>query len=1024
MKSGKALNKALFISERRVRLQSALYFFQGLKKVKGWKKLSGFKDRQQNFKHRLAVSGTSFYNFCLAIADPAPQAKKMTEDDWKKDFIDKINSNTDLNETITNITSLRNYIERGILSPYLPQICSNILKLREKTGLNTTELEAFLPGLLNSLEQIIRRAFTLELNIRELKGELVGSNNSERFNYYIRTFRSPSQRLDFAASYPVLTRMIGSKLNEWLNVCTELLERLSADRKDLSNLFGLSIHARLKAINQGGDTHNNGRSVFIIEFDDSTKIVYKPRSVSLESGFQEYIAYFNKYTTELNLRQLNILDRAAYGWVEYVKHKEQTTQEESNAYHYKLGYQTALVYSLCGVDVFFENLVAAGPDPIIIDLEALFHTPIDIVRNSNPSQNLQMFLNHSIAGIGILPRPSAGSTDTDVFDISVMGAKKNARAPYKVIGLENFGRSDMRIGETAGWIAETHAASSEIFSQASKNENYFRGLSDGLSSLIANKDRLCASGGLLDEIFSGAVRRLIVRDTKTYGTLQQDETHPDLLRNQIDREWLWDNLWGELKTRPNLSLFIESELAQARLGDIPYFSGHIDSRVVTGGDGIKIDLSNIHSSTPIQSAKARISDLNENTSVRQQRLAATLLGISNVPRITSPAFDPNKSYLKNALEVAEFINSRIEIMSDCSWIYTTYNPAPKANTSTAINIRPCDPYLYDGVSGIALFLHKTWELTGKLDFRNSALNLFDSVFMEIEHSENQPTSGFTGLSSVVYVANRMVSSDELFRIQCEKKLRNIVELVAALAPTDPNVDFLLGIAGTSCAMIPYVRRTLSSTGKQFLFKAMLRLLDEASALLRAESPIPGMLNLRGLSHGISGVALGLYRLGSFFNDQKSIQLAELLLIREYELVESRGWTDSHKYAGEALVGWCHGSAGIACALSEMPELCALNSNIQRYKDAAYKNTVSRGRYSSLCLCHGVLGNIFCLSQPHMDNFGDWDKSIETQLMVNGFESLDAAQSIGVGLMTGVTGGGYYLLTKASGQVDRDFLTLA
>jgi lantibiotic modifying enzyme len=516
---------------------------------------------------------------------------------------------------------------------------------------------------------------------------------------------------------------------------------------------------------------------------------------------------------------------------------------------------------------------------------------------------------------------------------------------------------------------------------------------------------------------------LIVRDTKTYGALQQDETHPDLLRDQIDREWLWDNLWAELKTRPHLSLFIGSELAQARAGDIPYFSGCIDSHIVSGGDGTTIDLSTILDSTPLESAKARISEINEDTVIRQQRLAATLLGITRVPKVTSPELESKRSYLENALVVADFITSRVEAMNGCSWIYTTYNAAPKASTSAAINIRPCDPYLYDGVSGIALFLHAAWTLSGRDYFRDSSIDLIDSVFMEIDSDKNQTASGFTGLSSVVYAANRMASTDPTFLFHFENKIHSIAERVAELASTDPNVDFLLGIAGTSCAMLPYVSRTSSSTGSQFLFNALLRLLDEGSTLLRADAPIPGMLNLRGLSHGISGVALALYRLGLYLNKREAVQLAELLLIREFELIESGGWTDSHKYAGEALVGWCHGSAGITLALSEMSELFTSNSSLQKYREIAYKNTVSRGRYSSLCLCHGVLGNIFCLSQPNAEHLPEWGNNIDADLLDNGFQSLDQAQSLGVGLMTGVTGAGFYLLAKASGTTDRGFLTL-
>ena len=1026
MKSGEGLNKSLYIYERRLRLQSALHFFKGLKKVKGWKKLAGFRNHHENFKKRVSIAKRSYFEFCLIIGDPNPTVSKYEKKNWQKECIKTLSFEAGYPSIINELPTLHRYTERGIIAPYLPIIQKRIQQLSAAAGIPIPALDVFLSSLLGSIEQLTRRAFILDLNIRELKADLDGANSSEKFNSFVQTFTKPANRLEFAKSYPVLTRQIVTKLSNWEGMCSEFFQRLTADRLELAESFGISINANLKTVSQSGDTHNSGRSVFIIEFDDLSKIVYKPRNVSLEEGFQKYIKYFNAYSTKLNLRCLNVLNRNEYGWVEFVNFEDQKNQEESESYHYKLGYLTALVYSLCGVDIFFENLVSAGSDPIIIDLEALFHTPIDFAIFDTPSQNLQIFLNSSVAGIGILPRPSMGASDEEVFDISVMGAKKNARAPYKVLGLQNFGRADMRIDEIDGWIPETHAASNKSFPQSLKNENFFRGLNDAFLSLAAQKTSLCCPGGLLDQLFSGATRRLIIRDTKTYGALQDDETHPDLLRDQIDREWLWDNLWGELESRPRLSLFIESELTQLRIGDIPYFYGPVDSYEIKGGDGSSIDLSSVLALTPLEMAKSRIQCLDTFTIRSQTRLAATLLGLNKVQDVTTPKLNPNGSYLDNALAIGHFIRSRIEIANGHPWIFTSYNPTPKASGATSINIRPCDPYLYDGISGIALFLHKVWLLTQNEIFRNHALALMESVFLEIDSTEEQVTSGFAGLSSVVYVANRIAAEDAECIPNFAPKIRSIVDRVATLLPTDPNIDFLLGISGTSCALLPYVSRSSDPTGYKLLSDALKRLLDETSSLLCSEVPIPGMLNLRGLSHGISGVALALYRLGLYFDDKRALQLAELLLVRESQLVEAGGWTDSHKYAGEALVGWCHGSAGISLALSKMDRLCASNPTLQKYAAVAAKNTISNGQYSSLCLCHGYFGNIISLSNSNLNsmNLDNWAKNAYEQLINDGFESLDIAQSLGIGMMTGLAGAGYYLLSKTTRNIDQDFMTLS
>jgi lantibiotic modifying enzyme len=218
--------------------------------------------------------------------------------------------------------------------------------------------------------------------------------------------------------------MVIQKLSYWSNSCIEFFSRLQNDRSLLLDELNIPIEIKIKSIHPSGDTHNHGRSVVVVEFENGQSIIYKPRSVSLEFSFQEYIRFFNKIHTSLNLRTIKVLDREDYGWVEFVPFHEVENEEESDSYHFKLGFLTAIVYSLNGVDVFFENLIASGPDPVIIDLETMFHTSIELKTNPSPVHALQSLLYESVYGIGILPQPGMGSSENEVFDVSVMGAKK------------------------------------------------------------------------------------------------------------------------------------------------------------------------------------------------------------------------------------------------------------------------------------------------------------------------------------------------------------------------------------------------------------------------------------------------------------------------------------------------------------------------------------------------------------------------------------------------------------------------
>lgn len=989
-------------------------------------KLSGFRRSPDSFKVRLSYEKKSIYEFSILLGQHRAIPSKNVDIRWLSTALDAEFSISNGSALANRFPSIKDFEERGLTSPFSAQITKAISQVKESSGIDDCDLEIFLASLLTSVEQLGRRAVVLELNILALRGALQGANESQKYRDFVEGFNSPDRRIAFFQSYPVLFRIVVTKLNLWSDSLIEFIFRLQADRELLSSEFGICPGARLKSVSPSGDTHNSGRSVMVIEFSDGKRLVYKPRSTSLESGFQKYIAFFNEAKSDLCLRRIIVLDKGAYGWVEYVSFVDLKNEDESDKYHYKLGFLTSIVYSLSGVDIFFENLICSEDGPVVIDLETMFHTPIDDIYQKSPVKALQFHLHESVSGIGVLPQPIRGATETELFDISVMGAKKNAKAPYKVTGIENFGRADMRITEIPGWIPETNSTSENSFDYKRKAQSFYDGLQVGLNSILKYQNVLASSGGVIDQCFALSKRRLIVRDTKVYGTLQKDETHPDLLRNQIDREWHWDNLWAEHIERPTLSLFCQSELKQLKQGDIPYFDGEIASFIVTGGDGSVIDLSQIFSQTPLQKVKAKLLSLDRKCIAEQARIAATTLGLDNLVGVTEPVFNPNVGLMENSSIIASYITSRVKSVNKLSWCDTSLNPVPEAKGLDPVRVLPSDPFLYDGIAGVAMYLHDLWQLSRDKKVLENSLRLAYSVFRELEENQNYPASGFVGLSSVVYAVNRCIEkTDSPFSIYDTELLPLMVKIAEASAK-EKRIDFLLGTSGIASALLPYVKRTSNPIGIMILEDSLKKLRDAGARLLEADGPIDGMDYIRGLSHGISGVALTLYRLGEFFSEIEVISLAESLALHEHSLVGQDQWTDSHEHNGLPLVGWCHGSAGISLALSSMPKVVSRNRELRGYLDAAISNTLLSGIYKSKCLCHGTAGNLLCIAacelgsrevSEHMEKF-------EKDLLMSGFSSFGAAQSMGIGLMTGLAGAGYYLLGRSEPRGDFGFLTLA
>ena len=931
--------------------------------------------------------------------------------------------NSEIDYYATKYRCFGQFLERGLINPFASQICDGIDHFKRLNRCGDSVVDIFLISQLSSIEQIVRRALVLEMNI----ANLTENKNKEQANGYLnrfsQRFRKKEECQQFFDKYPVIFRMVSERIRFWLDTSTELLKRLETDRVEIETHTGISRSSALKSVTQSGDTHCGGRSVTVLQFVDDSCLIYKPRSVDLEYGFQEYLRFFNSNEGSLNLKTIKVLPRIGYGWIEFVKYQELSSKEDGKLFYQRLGLILAITYSINGVDIFFENLIASGPDPVVIDCEAMFHTFIEPNDDRSPVKSLQRELNKSVIGIGILPQPGIGASDTAVFDVTVMGARVDAKAPYTVMGMENFGHASMRFTEIPGWIPENRAGSADDFSRAEKGHWVLKGLEIGLSIIHTNIEIITAKGGIVDSCFKNSIRRLIVRDTKIYGSLQQDETHPDLTRDQLDREWYWDNLWSELSDRPVLSLFINSEISQTRQGDIPYFYGSINSLEVTGGDGSTISLASYISNSPLTAAKQKLRKLTSLDIARQLRFAATTLGLDNILGLTQPKFDPAAARIDNALTVGEHVITRLTECGCYKWCDTSTNPAPKARDVDAVAVVPSDPFMYDGMAGVAMFLNDLGLSRKRNDLIELSVELANAIIIELAESANHPISGFCGLGSVVYVLNRCQSRNKDFEI-FNKDIERIIASIRRKLSNELRMDFLLGISGTGLSILPYAKRTASDDASKIITKIYERLLQLECEIFSAKEPPMGMEYLRGLSHGISGLALAIYRIGEFLNDKDAHLRAARLIRHEAHLVAESGWTDSHKFAGEPLVGWCHGSAGILLALKEMPDITHNFTDIGRYYEYAKRNTLEKGSFPSGCLCHGRAGNIISLSNASIPQeiINRQMFSFENSIFKSGFSSLGAAQTMGVGLMTGISGLGYYFLKDTHG-INLDFLTL-
>ena len=103
----------------------------------------------------------------------------------------------------------------------------------------------------------------------------------------------------------MLARLVTDWLNSWIEASLEFLERLAKDWDLIcSELSPVQKPGELIQITGGiSDRHRRGRSVLIAKFSTGPKIVYKPKSLSIDVHFSSLFMAESKWGTHPTLSE-------------------------------------------------------------------------------------------------------------------------------------------------------------------------------------------------------------------------------------------------------------------------------------------------------------------------------------------------------------------------------------------------------------------------------------------------------------------------------------------------------------------------------------------------------------------------------------------------------------------------------------------------------------------------------------------------------------------------------------------------
>jgi len=643
-----------------------------------------------------------------------------------------------------------------------------LVRERTERPFDPTRVAAlFFPSLAVVLKRIVGRTMVLELNVARLEGKLPGSSPEERFVEFIAQIHERDRLRTIFEEYPVLARLIAEQTTRWLEVTLELLGRLVTDFDLLEERFAASrpLGALADVTADVADPHAGGRSVAILRFASGIRVVYKPKSLSTDLHFQDLLRWLTANGFPRDFRTLTILDRGRYGWSEFATPLPCRASEEVDQFYERTGALLALLYVTRATDFHAGNLLACGAHPVLVDLEALFH-PHRAKReqrvSTTASRLARRCVRESVLEIGLLPERVWGNAEHAGVDISGLGAAEGQTTPHAVEGWEESGSDTMRfVRKRRAMPTERNrpVLDGKPVDAVAHRDAIVRGFRSAYRVLVERRGALLAPEGPLGRFLRDDVA-VFLRSSRTYRRLLRESYHPDVLRDALDRDRLFDLLWIEAQDDDGLAPVICYERGALWNGDIPSFTATPET------SDLKLDgqatLERFFREPAAEAARRLVDRLGEQDCDRQSWLIEASLALISaerrppaLPRGKLPAAPPSRGRLLAAAVAAGERLDRWALRGtgDASWI------GLEARRPDVWSIHSTGLDLDAGVPGIAHFLAYLGAATGDERFTGLARAALGTM-RDLVRENGSTLDGigcFDGRSGVIYVLSHLGS---------------------------------------------------------------------------------------------------------------------------------------------------------------------------------------------------------------------------------------------------------------------------
>jgi type 2 lantibiotic biosynthesis protein LanM len=709
---------------------------------------------------------------------------------------------------------------------------------------------AWVDALAERLLHLGLRTLLLELHVAKLRDRLSGASSGERFHDFFVRLSDRAALTALFDEYPVLAELIVASIQAWQAFGVEVLQHLTEDRERIAATFGTTLRddplVALR-VEGGGDAHRAGRSVLFAEFRSGRKLVYKPRFSDIDRHFGQLLAWISARDDSFQFRTPDVLVSGRHGWAEFMPTSEGIAVDEVVQFYRRQGEYLALLYALDAADFHFENVLAVGSHPVLIDLEALFH-PRLFIGDDQVAQDLAIdALGRSVLKVGLLPWRVGTVQGSVGADIGGMSAPDRQLSPHPVLVAEDLATDHMHLtrkhvdfGGTKHRPRRADGVVVDVLDHVAELEDGFGRMYE---FLLSHRDAMLAADGPISA-FAGDRTRVIMRATSSYSRVLQESFHPDLLRDVASRSELVGRLKtgvedGQAARAASFEAVVAAEREDLALADVPLFSARIDSTLLL--DSRDRPLPGVLHCSPLERVRSQLRQLSPSDRILQLWIVRASLATLATDRSGQTGTSAGDHDDAPALRAAGPVrpDRRGEAMAQaeaigrhlCALAYRGRGDATWLGLSAVGRSRwevgPLGADLYSGLPGVILFLAYLAETTGSREARDTAESATTVWLKMLGSSTEAPLiGGFSGLGGAVHLLAHLAVLWR--RPELAQEAERIVGTLSPLITADRHHDVIAGSAGCIAGLLSLHHATGSrpallaaeSCGEQLLAHAV------------------------------------------------------------------------------------------------------------------------------------------------------------------------------------------------------------